>query len=38
VFPQGTEQLDDDLAVILLTLRATDFAQVRPPTRLASTA
>ncbi len=31
VFPEGTEQLDDDLAVILLTLRAADLreAEVR---------
>jgi PAS domain S-box-containing protein len=30
IFPEGTEQLDDDLAVILLTLRASDVAQAGP--------
>jgi PAS domain S-box-containing protein len=36
VFPEGTEQLDDDLAVILLTLRATDVAQAGERARAAS--
>ena len=36
VFPEGTEALDDDLAVILLTLRATDVAQADRDARAAS--
>jgi PAS domain S-box-containing protein len=36
VFPQGTEALDDDLAVILLTLRATDVAQADRDARAAT--
>jgi PAS domain S-box-containing protein len=36
VFPDGTEALDDDLAVILLTLRATDAAQADRDARAAS--
>jgi PAS domain S-box-containing protein len=38
VFPEGTEELDDDLAVILLTLRATDTAQAAAAARLARSA
>jgi PAS domain S-box-containing protein len=36
VFPEGTEALDDDLAVILLTLRATDVAEADTDARAAS--
>jgi serine phosphatase RsbU (regulator of sigma subunit) len=36
VFPEGTEELDDDLAVILLTLRATDVARAGASARIAS--
>jgi PAS domain S-box-containing protein len=35
VFPEGTEELDDDLAVILLLLRATDVAEVAARARAA---
>ncbi|HEY1508208.1 MAG TPA: PAS domain S-box protein [Solirubrobacteraceae bacterium] len=35
VFPDGTGQLDDDLAVILLTLRAADIAQAGDRARVA---
>ena len=36
VFPEGTEALDDDLAVILLTLRATDYGEADADARAAS--
>jgi len=38
VFPHGTEALDDDLAVILLTLRATDIAAAGTRARIACSA
>ena len=38
VFPQGTEALDDDLAVILLALRATDVAEAGARARVAFSA
>ncbi len=38
VFPEGTEQLEDDLAVILLTLRASDVGQAAPRRRTPASA
>jgi PAS domain S-box-containing protein len=38
IFPAGTEQLDDDLAVILLRLRASDVAQAGPRRRTPASA
>jgi hypothetical protein len=35
VFPEGTDQLEDDLAVILLTLSAADTASASKRVRVA---